>query len=291
MKEPEAAKALYKGLPAPSNSAKNRFGPMLPACMLPDTLPAVAAFFLRSCPLLLCSVILTWPFSAGRAQGTATASAPSPSVETVRPGVYRIGPVTLDKEARQVRFPAVVNQTSGPVEYLLVGSQGKTHESVLRTDAEPVQVHTAMLLLGVNALTAKGGPVPARTPPSAIDADYLATAKTPDGAAVTLSVRWQPAGGGAPVVRSGESLVDNTQKHAPMSEGDWIYNGSYFSNNRFEAQAEKSFVAVITDPSALLNNPRPGHENEEIWVAAANRLPPAGTAVEFVIQLPPAATH
>ena len=247
----------------------------------------VAIFPLRFLPLLLAAGLLP----AGRAQGpVAAAPTPDQSVQTLRPGVYRIGSVTLDKPARQVRFPAVVNQTSGTVEYLLVGSQGKTHESVLSTDAEPVQVHTAMLLLGVNALTAKGGPVPAKTPPSAIDADYLATAKLPDGAPVTLIVRWQPAGGGAPVTRSGESLVDNTGQHAPMSEGSWLYNGSYFSEGRFEVQAEKSFVAVITDPTALLNNPRPGHENEDIWAAAPDRLPPVGTPVEFIIQLPPAAS-
>ena len=257
--------------------------------MLLDALPSVATFSFRSLPLLLGGAALAaGMLPAGHAQEPAAAPTPDQSVQTVRPGVYRIGSVTLDKEARQVRFPAVVNQTSGAVEYLLVGSQGKTHESVLRTDAEPVQVHTAMLLLGVSSLTAKGGPVPVQTPPAAIDADYLATAKSPDGAPVTLLVRWQPAGGGTPVTRSGESLVDNTRQHAPMSEGTWIYNGSYFSAGRFEVQAEKSFVAVITDPAALLNNPRPGHEDEEIWSAAADRLPPVGTIVEFIIQLPPA---
>ncbi len=210
-----------------------------------------------------------------------------PAVEMIRPGVYRVGSVTLDKEARQVRFPAVVNQTSGPVEYLLVGRQGKTHESVLRTDAEPIQVHTAMLLLGLATLTAKGGPAPTVTPPAAIDADYLATAKLPPGIPVRLRVSWQPGARAPSVSRSAESLIDNTEKRAPMTEGDWIYNGSYFSaTGRFEAQADRSFVAVITDPAALINNPRPGHENEEIWSAAGARLPPIDTPVEFIIQLP-----
>ncbi len=214
--------------------------------------------------------------------------APDQALQTVRPGLYRIGPVSIDREARQVRFPAVVNQVEGAVEYLLVGSQGKTHESVLRTDAEPVQVHTAMLLLGVGKVTTGGGPAPALQPPSAIDADYLATAKTPEGVPVTILVRWQLMDGGEAVTRSGESLLDNNRAHAPMSEGHWLYNGSYFSEGQFAAQAEKSFAAVITDPAALLNNPRPGHEDESLWTAATKRLPPTGTAVEFIIQLPPA---
>jgi hypothetical protein len=208
-------------------------------------------------------------------------------VQTVSPGVYRIGAVVLDKAARQVRFPAAVNQTSGPVEYLLVGSQGKTHESVLRTDVEPMQVHTAMLLLGVQSLIDRTGAPKPKLAPSAIDAAYLATAPLPAGAPVSLIVRWQAANGGPMSEHPAESLIDNSASKGPMSDGFWLYNGSLIVEGSFEADLEKSFVAVITDPAALINNPRHGHEDESIWSAASTRLPPEGTPVEFIIQLPP----
>lgn len=222
---------------------------------------------------------LLWP-GIGRAQDLPA------TLITISPGVYRLGSVTLDKAARQVRFPAAVNQTTGPVEYLLVGSQGKVHESVLRTDVEPMQVHTAMLLLGIESLfdkTAAAKPLP---PPAAIDADYLATAPLPAGAPVTLLVRWRVAAGGPEVKRRAESLIDDGGAKGPMSDGFWLYNGSMVVEGRFQAAAEKSFAAVITDPTALINNPRPGHADETLWTAATDRLPPAGSAVEFIIQLP-----
>ena len=240
-------------------------------------------------PALACGVWLAWPVTASRAQaGPAPAPSPATALENVAPGVYRLGAVTLDKTARQVRFPAVVNQTEGPVEYLLVGRGGKTHESVLRTDVAPMQVHTALLLLGVQPLLDKadaGAPKPVQ-PPSAIDADYLATAPLPAGVSVTLLVRWPAAAGAAPTDHRAESLVDNSDTKAAMSDGFWLYNGSLIVEGRFQAELEKSFVAVITDPDALMNNPRPGHNDETIWTAATTRLPPVGTAVEFVIQLP-----
>ena len=235
--------------------------------------------------------LLLWSATPSRAQDTPTPSpAPPAALENVSPGVYRLGAVTIDKTARLIRFPAVVNQTVGPVEYLLVGREGKTHESILRTDVTPLQVHTAMLLLGVRSLldkaVAAAGALKPRQPPTAIDAEYLATAPLPAGASVTLLVRWPPAEGTPPQDHRAESLVDNSDTKAAMSDGFWLYNGSLIVEGRFQAELEKSFVAVITDPDALMNNPRPGHNDETIWTAAAARLPEVGTPVEFVIQLP-----
>lgn len=235
---------------------------------------------------LLAGTEICWAQDAPAPSATPLPS--PPALQAVSPGVYRLGQVTMDKNARQVRFPAVVNQTEGPVEYLLVGSRGKVHESVLRTDVEPTQVHTAMLLLGVKIPVDKGAPaLPA--PPAAIDADYLAATPLPPGVPVALRVRWQPPGEGAtPVECRAEALVDDARTKGAMAAGNWLYNGSFVAQGRFQAEVEKSFVAVITDPAALLNNLRSGHDDESLWTAATARLPKSGTAVELIIQLPPA---
>src|SRR5688572_10164813 len=61
---------------------------------------------------------------------------------------FIIGAVTLDKEQRSVNFPAAINQRTGIVEYAVVTTAGKTHESIFKTEAQPFHVHLAMLLLG-----------------------------------------------------------------------------------------------------------------------------------------------
>ena len=119
---------------------------------------------------------------------------------------------------------------------------------------------------------------------AALDASSAMSAVT-----ATVLVRWAAAAGAAPAEHRAETLVDNSDTKAAMSEGFWLYNGSLIVDGRFQAEIEKSFVAVITDPDALMNNPRPGHNDETIWTAATTRLPPVGTVVEFVIQLPPLA--
>ena len=236
---------------------------------------------------MVCVATGIWVRVGAAQEAGATASpSPTPALQQAAPGVYRLGGVTLNKNTRQVRFPAVVNQTAGPVEYLLVGTGGKIHESVLRTDVEPTHVHTAMLLLGLKPQTVEGVPPPA--PPANLDAAYLAAAPLPPGVPVRLGVCWRSAEApDALVEHPAESLLDDASTKAAMSPGGWLYNGSLVAGGRFQAEVEKSFVAVVTDPAALVNNPRHGHDDETIWTAATARLPAVGTSVEFVIQLPP----
>ena len=68
-------------------------------------------------------------------------------LKQVGPGIFDLGKVRLNKNDRTVTIPAAINMREGTVEYLLVTTAGKTHESVLRTDAEPYHIHLAMLLL------------------------------------------------------------------------------------------------------------------------------------------------
>ncbi|NTU43497.1 MAG: hypothetical protein HGA78_10725, partial [Nitrospirales bacterium] len=73
---------------------------------------------------------------------------PTPAVKKVSPGVFSIGDITINKEKKSVSFPAQINMDKGLLEYLLVRTGGKTHESLLRTNVEPYHLQIALLLLG-----------------------------------------------------------------------------------------------------------------------------------------------
>src|SRR5687768_1931326 len=53
-------------------------------------------------------------------------------LKKVDAGIFEIGKVRLDSAQKTITLPAVVNMDKGPVEYLLVSSTGKLHESVFR---------------------------------------------------------------------------------------------------------------------------------------------------------------
>ena len=93
--------------------------------------------------------------------------------------------------------------------------------------------------------------------------------------------------GGKETTCRAEELIHNTDTKAAAATGDWTYNGSMFEDNQFLAEQDKSFVALVTDPTALVNNPRPGHDNDQIWSVAKEKVPAKDTPVEVTFQLKP----
>jgi hypothetical protein len=53
----------------------------------------------------------------------------------------------------------------------------------------------------------------------------------------------------------------------------------------FAAQRDGSIVSVILDPAALINNPRPGRENDDLWIPNEKLLPPPDTSLTVLIRI------
>ena len=191
------------------------------------------------------------------------APAQTNKVIQVSEGVFRVGKVTIQQEARTALLDATLNMTNGLVEYLLVTGAGKLHESVFRTDASPADLHVAMLLLGVK-------PAPTNLPPAerAIGGDKI----------------WIDVKHGTntfPV----ERLVWNSLRTNEMARGPWSYNGARLIERTFTADRDGLFVSLITDVDALINNPRPERSNDEAWQVNTNRSTTLATNVTLLFKL------
>jgi hypothetical protein len=206
----------------------------------------------------------------------------TPMMKEIEPGVFEIGKLRLDQKNLAVTFPAVLNMKEGLLEYLLVSPRGSTHESLLVSDVSPSDVHFAMLLLG-----AKGGGEKTEEPPAQIDAKYLKTAPKMKGDTVLITVKWK-AGNEEKTVPVEDWLFDAKAKKE-IEHGPWTYNGSMIVEGRFLALTEGTFVALVTNPSALINNPRKGNDNDQMWSVNANVIPPVNTPVEVTFKLVPPA--
>lgn len=191
---------------------------------------------------------------------------------------FTIGKITVDKRARSVRFSASVNLSSGALEYLLVTDKGKTHESLFTTTVSPYQLNVAMLLLGANPT-----PEVSEFPPEQITHATLESAPELTGNKVDVLVSWNQDGD--PQQTRVEEWIDNRLDQAPMTTGSWIYTGSVIYQKRFLAQEEGSIIALVTDPVALINNPRAGHTDDTIWSVREDKVPTVGTSVEITFQL------
>ena len=195
--------------------------------------------------------------------------------------VFTLGGITVDKAAKTVRFPATVQLESGPLEYLLVTEAGKTHESLLATKVSPFKIHVAMLLLGARPAREIKEP-----PPEQLNATNLKNAPELKGDKVNILVTWTANGKEQQI--HAQEWVHNRLTQTSMTPGPWIYTSSALFKGTFLAQKEGSIIALVTDPVALINNPRPGHTDDSVWTVQKGQVPAANTPVEIIFQLLPA---
>jgi hypothetical protein len=201
------------------------------------------------------------------ARGEDRSPPTKPSIKEIGGGIWEVGRVRLNKNERVVEFPAVINMDNGIAEYLLVHVNGKIHESVLRTDIDPYQIHVAMLLLGAKGLGTNAFP---ETPEGRIP-----------GEAVTIEIVWKD---GKKRIAA-EELIRDVKKKDAMAKGVWVYNGSLQFEGMFAAQQTGSIVSVITDPEAMINNPRPMRDDDENWVVNTKKVPKVESLVTVRIRL------
>ncbi|MGA2540399.1 MAG: YdjY domain-containing protein [Verrucomicrobiota bacterium] len=204
-------------------------------------------------------------------------------IREISPGIFELGDVRIDKAQRTVSFPARLNLDQGPMEYFLVTSWGKTHESILKTDTEPFRIHLAMLLLDAKA----GGPTTATNDPPVSVGGFVShpsKVRLP-GEAVSIELKWTV--NGKETRKRAEEMIFNTEQNSVMRGGDWVYTGSRVIEGLFLAEIDGSVVSLVTDGEALINNEGTGHDNDTIWLANTNSLPPTNTPVTVSIKLNP----
>jgi hypothetical protein len=189
-------------------------------------------------------------------------------VRQTGPQEFAVGKVTIRAGDQTVHFPVEINQRSNLVEYAVVHRSGKIHESILRTDVDPLHIHLAMLLLKVQpaeVMTLGGDP-----------------GATVPGQRIRIEIRWRESG--QEVRRRLEHMVvytTNTQVTLPITT--WSYNGSYVQGGRFMASTEGSIVSLQEDATALINNPLLSRFRDDLHVVNSQALPPDGVSLEAVI--------
>lgn len=195
---------------------------------------------------------------------------PKLPLKEVRPGLFEIGRVRFNKAEATVTIPTEANMREGAVEYFLVTTTGKTHESVFRTDAEPYHIQLAMLLLNAKGRGTNDFPEDKTKPPP--------------GDQIDVEVIWESKNVQRRA-RAEEFVFDRAAK-GPMQNVKWIYNGSQINAEGFAAQQTGSIISLIDDPDALINNPLPRRDDDDNWQVSTNRVAEIGTKVELVITLP-----
>jgi hypothetical protein len=197
----------------------------------------------------------------------ACGCATSPQLSTDDPDRFvRIGTVVVDADQRTVIATGRVNQVDGAIELFACGERGKTHESVFVLSVFPVDLQTALLLIGAK-------PGPAMPQPGV---------GPPKGDALDIHVEWDQ--GGKTVRRRAETFIRNHKTGRVLGKTAWIFTGSTFEDGRFKALVEESLVVTYWDPWAIINIGSEVGADDEILSVNSRAIPPLGTPVTVIIE-------
>src|SRR5436190_746567 len=72
-----------------------------------------------------------------------------------------------------------------------------------------------------------------------------------------------------------EEMIRDVSRRDSMAKGPWTYNGARQFKNVFTAQETGSIVSCITDPDAVINNPRVRRDDDDNWMINTRKVPPA----------------
>lgn len=212
-----------------------------------------------------------WMGAAGLAAAEPLARETNAPVRQISEHVFEIGEVLLNKQERSVSFPAAVNMNEGLVEYFCVAGQEKLHESLLKTAVFPMHVHLAALLVSEPGQIPEPGEFPATAPR--------------EGSPVAVQISWVE--GGIPKTAPAETFIWKETEARTLPEGSWRYISSQRHGKTFMAQQAGNIMAVMWEPSALMNIADEDRANDEIWRSNPRVVPAVETEVRVTLRFPP----
>ena len=180
--------------------------------------------------------------------------------------LLRQGSVQLDPALKCVVVTGYVNMVEGPIELMACGPGGKVHESTLVLEVNPVDLQSALLLIGLKP----GPPMP-----------ELGVGP-PQGDRVAVWLRWERDGHAVTVPL--HQLARDREHSRPLDTAGWVFTGSTFENGKFKALAEESLLATYWDPWAILNLDSPLGADDEAVENNPDAIPPLHTPVTLVIE-------
>ena len=206
-------------------------------------------------------------------------SVKTPKVEQLSDTCYKLGEILIDSATRCIQLPAFVEQNEVLVEYLLVSTHGKVHESVFLTRVNPLELNIALKLIGLKESKELLQILDKNYQPTG--KYYQATAPQKQHSRLTITASWESQG--KTVTYPVHRLINHASRKQTMAEASWIYSGSILEDENFLASSRGDMIAIYTDPIALINYAGDGRNDDMVWTPNKAKLPPLGSPVTLTL--------
>ncbi len=208
-----------------------------------------------------------------------------PPVEKIDDASVRIGKVIVNHQERTVSFKAVVNMEKGILEYICCMPNGKLHESLLVSDADPLHMSVGMALLKFNRFEKF-------FPQRDENFEWLpfTEPKPEDYASSRLQVSATYKIDGKEHTTDFSDLIINARTGDPLPATEWLYTNSFFYEGSFQASMTGEIISIFASRTSIINyiGDFNAGANDSGWVANPANTLPVGTELTITISQKPA---
>ena len=214
--------------------------------------------------LLFLGTLLPGPVDAA-SPGPDAGEQALPGVERLPDGDLILGGIRVHRRERRLSFPAEINQNSGILEVLIATGRGRLHESLLRTEIDPLHLQTLLYLLGLE------------------NGRRMAGGVTSQGHLLDIDIEWSPPEGNR-VAEPVEAWVTDTRTGVPMRRLGWVFVGSVFRGGVFQATEAGNVAVTYSVDDTVLDVPDPAGDDDTIFICnERKKRPGVGETVRVVL--------
>jgi len=189
-------------------------------------------------------------------------------LQKIDENIYTLEDIKIDLANKEITLPAEVNMDKGIIETILVGPQGKLHETIFKTSTQPSYIQTSLLLLGLE---------------SGQNMEPGNFNIKPKGDSLLIYAIWSDSLGKQHTERV-ERMVWNIPKKREMLNTYWIFLGSKIINGQFVADSEQNIIRTYHDPFTIIHNPLPTNTDDTFYEVNKSLVPPKGTKIQIIIK-------
>ncbi len=188
---------------------------------------------------------------------------------------FQIGHIVIDKRARTFTVPGRVQVLGKPLEYLATSPGGmKAYEALLELDATGSEFNLACILVGLER------------PPNQ-EAFQRYSREPLQGQRAAIYISW--AEGATRRKLSAADALMNPQSGVKAESIEWVYLGSLLSKaeGQFAADVTGTLIGFVHDPTSVLESVGGVGIGAYGSVQGNTALPPVGSAIELIVEVPP----
>lgn len=191
--------------------------------------------------------------------------------------IYYLNDIKIDLSEKSIIIPAFVNMNSGLIEVVLCRPEGKTHESLLKTNVTPLEFQTALLLLGLDPVN--------ELPDSLVVADPLSPYLSIETPGDSVWVFLEAEINNQLIRNSVEHFILDQRTMKPLPQRTWLFRGAVtHRSGHVIIDSDVTMIATYHDPIALMElNDADKYDDELFYVNEMAGLE-VGQKVSLIIQ-------